>query len=574
MNFLANSGVSLPPGHRVMTFCNAPQANIQVDLGTEDFAAVLRKLPDDFSPDAVLIFSPMYLPIPHGIEDSPYPVFAIVSDWNLGYFQLRENLKRFDHIFGDKAGVKVLKKLGYANVDYWPMFGHNVRKNFKMLGVDKKYDIGFAGNINHAIHKERSQWLYRLTQLPDHLSVRIANGIFNEEYNRFLNECRITFNRSIRGEMNMRAYEAAASGSLLFIESSNLEIGDFLEPEREALLYDEIDFEDMVLKYVENDALRVATVERAREKISHYTGIKNAGVLVSKIQDIISGKAWGKREQWKALPAYVRALEEGIQHILASDGKSTSGFAVKSLLAAAENSEESHVSLNAIAVFYLISGLSAQGRDKNDCLLKAENWLGKCLGKNPRFVPALFNKALLTEHLLGREQSIHGYLDAAAAAQGAILFNDFDGYPVLPNTEEIFPLWHLNMYHYRLHGNLDHIKSLFAAHCFARAGELLAGAGRLAEAGEALEKAAELLPASYKVHFLLAQVYKSRDLDTAIECLKRSFRLHPFFTETWYLLKELLQAAGRDGEWADFRAAIARVCSRFDAYRDHAQKFS
>jgi len=73
--------------------------------------------------EAVFIFSPENNFLPPALEHCDIPLFAFVSDWNLGYFSLVKNLSRFDFIFTDKGGVEVFKKLGQKNVFHWNMYG-------------------------------------------------------------------------------------------------------------------------------------------------------------------------------------------------------------------------------------------------------------------------------------------------------------------------------------------------------------------------------------------------------------------------------------------------------------------
>jgi len=67
--------------------------------------------------------------------------------------------------------------------------------------------------------------------------------VHGDGYGRFLNRCRIGWNRSIRGEMNLRAFEVPACGALLLMERDNLEIADFFVPGEECVLYGDDDFE-------------------------------------------------------------------------------------------------------------------------------------------------------------------------------------------------------------------------------------------------------------------------------------------------------------------------------------------
>ena len=124
--------------------------------------------------------------------------------------------------------------MGYQSVEYWPMYGHDPVLSRVIPGVEKIWDIGMVGNLSATVQRERAPWLARVAQLAERYRVRIAGGVYGEAYTRTINATKITFNRSIRGEMNMRCYEASACGSLLFYEEENEEIRRFYRPERGA----------------------------------------------------------------------------------------------------------------------------------------------------------------------------------------------------------------------------------------------------------------------------------------------------------------------------------------------------
>ena len=89
----------------------------------------------------------------------------------------------------------------------------------------------------------------RLNELG--ISAEVRSDIFGDDYGRFLNRARIGFNRSIRGEMNLRAFEVPACGGLLFMEEQNREIREFLTPGEEVVLYNNDNFEELVRDAVE-----------------------------------------------------------------------------------------------------------------------------------------------------------------------------------------------------------------------------------------------------------------------------------------------------------------------------------
>jgi hypothetical protein len=202
-------------------------SDVVYNIEKDSFQDIINSLPSGWSPDVVIFWSPEYNTLPLGIEKSTSFTLAVVGDWNLGFTSLKENLKKFDWIVTDKAGVEIFKKAGYQNVNYWPMFSFNPEIHKIIDGVEKLYDIVFIGNFNHMIHSERVKWLYRVAMLARRYKVKLMSGIYNEEYAKVLNQAKIVFNHSVRQEMNMCAYETPACGSLLFIEETNLEVRDF-----------------------------------------------------------------------------------------------------------------------------------------------------------------------------------------------------------------------------------------------------------------------------------------------------------------------------------------------------------
>lgn len=271
--------------HQVITFCEK-QANIQYDFATIHFDEILNRLPSGWEPDLVLFWSPEYQGIPTGIENCPYPLVAAVGDWNMGFRGIREILTAFDHLFTDRRGVEIFQKAGYSNVDHALLFGFDPQAHYRMTGIEKIYDVSIVGNLNHDVQRERTQWLGRIAKLSERYNVRILTGLYGEEYTRVLNQSKITFNRSIRGEMNMRAYEAPACGSLLFYERENQEVHDVYTDREHCVLYGKEDLEELVDYYLTRNEERECIIEAAQARVQNYSYEKQLERLLSLIQEL------------------------------------------------------------------------------------------------------------------------------------------------------------------------------------------------------------------------------------------------------------------------------------------------
>ncbi len=239
--------------------------DIQFDPSEGTLLELLALLPEGFRPDLILLYWPDQEPLPSGLEDSPVPVVGILSDYNLSLPYTVGLWPFFDVLLVDRAGVDLFQKLTFPDVRYFCQF--TFKQPFHRLypDVPRDLDIAFCGNLNPTIHRDREAWLERLRNLePLGIHTEVTTGIHGEAYGRFLNRARIGFNRSIRGEMNLRAFEVPACGALLFMEESNLEVREFLTPGEEVVLYDEQNFEDLVQEHLQNEPRRRRMAEAGR----------------------------------------------------------------------------------------------------------------------------------------------------------------------------------------------------------------------------------------------------------------------------------------------------------------------
>jgi len=237
-----------PPSRMIVDGVHFP-FDVAFDPSTGSWEELAAALPHGFRPDLLLLYWPDQEPLPAGLEHCPIPVVGVVSDYNLSLPYLAGLWPFFDVVLSDRAGVDLFRALTFAEVRYWNQYAH--KRPFHRLMPEvgpRDLDVGFAGNLNPAVQRERGPWIDRVRQLRQHgVAVDVQSGVFGASYGRFLNRCRIGWNRSIRGEMNLRAFEVPACGALLLQERENLEVRDFLVPDEECVLYGADDFEDVVL---------------------------------------------------------------------------------------------------------------------------------------------------------------------------------------------------------------------------------------------------------------------------------------------------------------------------------------
>jgi hypothetical protein len=230
--------------------------DVDFDPSRGSWHELAARLPGGFVPDLVLLWWPDQEPLPTQLEQCPVPVVGVVSDYNLTLPYVAGLWPFFDLLLCDRAGVDLFRRLTFGAVAHWCQYAH--KRPFHRVWPDagpRDLDVGFAGNLNPAVQRERAPWLDRVRALGDRgHRTAVQGGVRGEAYGRFLNRCRIGWNRSIRGEMNLRGFEVPACGAVLLMERENLEVREFFAPDAECVLYGADDFEAVVDELLGDDA--------------------------------------------------------------------------------------------------------------------------------------------------------------------------------------------------------------------------------------------------------------------------------------------------------------------------------
>ncbi|HEY9838959.1 MAG: glycosyltransferase [Candidatus Sericytochromatia bacterium] len=248
-----------------------PEHFIALDFGRSGqlrLADIFAGLPAGWQPE-VLIWMGFYFGLPVDLESCPVPSILVVSDWHVHYSLIREVVDAFDYVLCDKALLATLQARGYSNCAYWPAYSFAP----EIVGESpqaRDLDVVFIGNFSPAIYAERNRYLLRLARLGQDYRVLLASQIYHPEYSKVLSRSKIVFNHSIRREMNLRAYEAAACGALCLVEADNLEVRDFLVPGESCVLYDRENFEDVVRHYLAHPEQARAIARAGQERIQAF----------------------------------------------------------------------------------------------------------------------------------------------------------------------------------------------------------------------------------------------------------------------------------------------------------------
>ena len=267
---------------------------------------ILARCPPGWRPDVYIHWSPEYNPIPQGLESADCLTVGVWGDWNLGGQAMRAVSSLFDVLVADQAGCERLRGMGYENVLHGLLWAFDPAKQRRLNdGAEKRavengaevdgecrhdIDILMIGNFNHALQRERAPWLARVAALSDRYRVMLTSGLFDDVYVQAMNRAKIVFNRSIRGEANMRAYEAPACGALMFYEAANLEIHAIYEDRRHCVLYDAANLEDLLAYYLapEHRAERLQIAQAGWERVQSHSYARHFAGLLDKIEPLLA----------------------------------------------------------------------------------------------------------------------------------------------------------------------------------------------------------------------------------------------------------------------------------------------
>ena len=520
-----------------------------------DFREALKNLPPSWEPDVVIFRTLLHWRIPAGLEDCPYPTVGLLDDWYSGLGFLPDNCLRFDYIYTDKAGMNILKRLGMNNVSYWPHFGHDPFIFRKLDNQKKIYDISYAGSFNLNFQKERLPWLRRLCRIDKKYNIKLFHDIPKDEYARVLNRTKIAFNRSLKGEMNLRAFEAPACGALLFIEEENLEVRDFFEPGKEVILYNNNNLEDLLIYYLEHEKERAEIAEAGYRKVQEYSHPELFKRLVKSIREKKIKPGSGRSSS-----SFITESREHCNYLQSvfSIGGIGRDFLdrTKAMLA---KQKDNPVVLNDCGV--LICSYIGHINDQKtiqELLKLAESLLRLAIKINPSYTVAKFNRAQLLLHLNKQKHkdALQIYTELADL-QSLYSWNNYKGiiFPLgIGNDYSV--LWSMALAHTMpneekmVHARHDLIR-FFSAQRVALISEALR---EKEKALKYLEFADTLVSEHHSVMVPYAKLQgENKDFMQTEDIIGRAMKADPFNSDLW---KEYIKMFFAQGRIEEAKAAI------------------
>ena len=364
-------------------------ADITFDPARESLEALWSRLPSDFVPDCLIWWSPEYTLVPEGIESCPVPTIAVLGDWNLGVWSTAPLLEAFDWVVTDARGVQIFGPQLEVPVDGWPAFSFDARRHRRVRDVERDIDVLFVGSMNPDVQTDRMPWLGRLARLSDRYRVVLASGVYGDAYPVLLNRARIVWNRSIRGELNMRAYEAPACGATLFMERENLEVRDVFTDGESCVLYGADDLERRLAACLDDRRRCEHIAEAGWRRVQTETYRHHLESLLERARHLRRGP-----RTFASLPQWRRDLWLGL-HALSTGNPDRATAALRHLSRAARHADNPGTVLTALGAVSVSVALEGPAHDRGRAALTASRLYDQALALDPDDVVTHVNAAWL-----------------------------------------------------------------------------------------------------------------------------------------------------------------------------------
>ena len=240
-----------------VTYCGLPyqfsRPGFQAD---EDLAAI----PSPGNWDLFFYVDEWQPVFPQGIEKFPIVTAAYFTD--LPYDLQRRLLMApfFDYLFVAHRKYADLIGKSHPNV-FWLPFACDPEVHRRHVGEEKIYDVAYVGG-SAGERGELLAGLARRFRMNDH-----RRPCDPEEMARVYSRAKIVFNKSDRGEINMRPFEALACGSLLVTERNTEGLEEMFQDRRHCVYYGSpSELFELVAYYLEHEEERNRIAQAGHER--------------------------------------------------------------------------------------------------------------------------------------------------------------------------------------------------------------------------------------------------------------------------------------------------------------------
>jgi glycosyltransferase involved in cell wall biosynthesis/SAM-dependent methyltransferase len=268
---VVTAGFRLPEGvlHH-WGFSGSPKyGKHEVDLPFDaPYAEMLAQLPRRFKPNTYLYIDSGQEEMRADIDALPITKVAWLIDTHVSPEIRLAIARHFDHVFlAQKAQVEPYRQAGLKNVHWLPLGCSPDLHAVPMPG--RTIDVAYVGSFNP---EEGGRRRDVLTAVQRRFPNSYIGKAWPDEMASIYARSKIVVNAAFRNDVNMRVFEAMASGALLITDEAE-GLSDLFEEGRHLVVYrNDAELCDLVQHYLDNeDARERIAAEGQREVLACHT---------------------------------------------------------------------------------------------------------------------------------------------------------------------------------------------------------------------------------------------------------------------------------------------------------------
>jgi glycosyltransferase involved in cell wall biosynthesis/2-polyprenyl-3-methyl-5-hydroxy-6-metoxy-1,4-benzoquinol methylase/Flp pilus assembly protein TadD len=243
----------------------------------ESYREMLNRLPERFEPDLYLWVDSGMKEVPADIEALHCPKACYLIDTHVAPKPRIEIARHFDYTFlAQKAQVEAFRREGIARVRWLPLACS--RELHDLPKGERIYDVSYVGGLDGDATDRRRN-------LVSKVKARFPNSkigrYWPDEMAGAYAQSKIVFNACVNRDVNMRVFEAMASGALLITdEADGLE--DLFEDGVHLVIYrDDKDALDVIDYYLRHDE------DRERIALAGMSSVLERHTYDHRLQEIV-----------------------------------------------------------------------------------------------------------------------------------------------------------------------------------------------------------------------------------------------------------------------------------------------
>ncbi len=251
-----------------------------------DAPTLLARLPEDWDPDLVVAIQsgrPDFVNIAAIRRPTAYISVDTWHDWH----ELAVP-RAVDFVFAAQRVFPDYLRDGGAPRAYWLPLACDPQCH-RPMPANLLYDIVFVGTTKYIVNEQR---VARLLRLAQNFRVARQEDIGPDDMCRVYCSGKLVFNSSVSQDLNMRVFEAMATGRPL-LTNRNAAINGLdtlFEEHRHYIGYDDDDLIEQVKRYLADDALRETIGQTARQCVlDQHTYLHRVDTLLETLSAKIPG---------------------------------------------------------------------------------------------------------------------------------------------------------------------------------------------------------------------------------------------------------------------------------------------